>query len=255
IKGAAIASVIAEASSILFFVIYTYITVNLKKYGMDRWRSFDFGLLMRILSISCFMMLQYFFSMATWFIFFVAVERLGQRELAVANIVRSIYVMMLIPVSALSTATNSLVSNSIGAGGITHVMILIKKIAKLSFIIMVLLVGFTALFPQAILSIYTNETALIAESVPSVYIICCAMLIASVSNIIFSGVSGTGNTQAALILEMVTLAFYTAYIFFVGIWLQSSVAVCFTIEILYYTLLLISSYIYFKKAKWQNKKI
>ena len=31
IKGAAIASVLAEASSILFFVIYTYATVDLKE--------------------------------------------------------------------------------------------------------------------------------------------------------------------------------------------------------------------------------
>ena len=91
IKGAAIASVIAEAASLLFFLIYTYITVNLKKYGLNRLRSFDPVLLMRILSISCFTMLQYFLSMATWFVFFVAVERLGQRELAIANIVRSIY--------------------------------------------------------------------------------------------------------------------------------------------------------------------
>lgn len=255
IKGAAIASVIAEASSILFFLIYTYITVDLKKYGMDRLRSFDFGLLKRILSISCFTMLQYFLAMATWFIFFVAVERLGQRELAIANIVRSIYIMMLIPVNALSTTTNSLVSNAIGAGGIGHVMALIRKIASFSFVIMVILVSITVFCPQAILSIYTNEAALIAESVPSVYVICLAMLIASVANVVFNGVSGTGNTQAALILEMVTLAFYTAYIFFVGIWLQASVEICFTIEILYYTLLLTTSYIYFKKAKWQNKKI
>lgn len=54
IKGAAIASVLAEASSILFFLIYTYISVDLKKYGLNRLRSFDPALLMRILSISCF---------------------------------------------------------------------------------------------------------------------------------------------------------------------------------------------------------
>ncbi len=119
IKGAAIASVIAEAASLLFFLIYTYITVNLKKYGLNRLRSFDPVLLMRILSISCFTMLQYFLSMATWFVFFVAVERLGQRELAIANIVRSIYIVMLIPVNALATTTNSLVSNAIGAGAST----------------------------------------------------------------------------------------------------------------------------------------
>ena len=255
IKGAAIASVIAEASSILFFLIYTYLTVDLKKYGMNRLRSFDLALLVRILSISCFTMLQYFLAMATWFIFFVAVERLGQRELAIANIVRSIYIVMLIPVNALSTTANSLVSNAIGAGGIAYVIALIKKIARFSFIIMLILVSITALFPQVMLSVYTNEAALIAESVPSVYVICLAMLIASVANVVFNGVSGTGNTQAALILEVVTLAFYGAYIFFVGIWLKASVEICFTIEILYYTLLFITSYIYFKKAKWQNKKI
>ncbi|WP_455590512.1 MATE family efflux transporter [Bacteroides sp.] len=255
IKGAAIASVIAEAVSTLFFLIYTYITVNLRKYGLNHLRSFDPALLMRILSISCFTMLQYFLAMATWFLFFVAVERLGQRQLAIANIVRSIYIVMLIPVNSLSTTANSLVSNAIGAGGINQVTRLIKKIARFSFFIMLVLVTFTALFPQAMLSIYTNETALITESVPSLYVICIAMLIASVANVVFNGVSGTGNTQAALMLETITIVFYGSYIIFIGIWLKAPVEWCFTIEILYYVLLLLTSYIYFKKAKWQNKRI
>lgn len=255
IKGAAIASVIAEAASILFFLIYTYVTVDLKKYGLNHLRSFDLALLMRILSISCFTMLQYFLAMATWFLFFVAVERLGQRQLAIANIVRSIYIVMLIPVNSLSTTANSLVSNAIGAGGISQVTKLIGKIARFSFIIMLVLAGFAALFPHAMLSIYTNETALIAESVPSLYVICAAMLIASVANVVFNGVSGTGNTQAALMLETITIVFYGSYIVFIGMWLKAPVEWCFTIEILYYSILLLASYIYFKKAKWQNKKI
>ena len=200
-------------------------------------------------------MLQYFLSMATWFVFFVAVERLGQRELAIANIVRSIYIVMLIPVNALATTTNSLVSNAIGAGGINYVMPLINKIGRFSFLIMLGLVIITALFPQALLSVYTNETALINESVSSVYVICVAMLIASVANVVFNGISGTGNTQAALTLEAITIAIYGSYIIFIGMWVKAPIEWCFTIEILYYTLLLATSYIYFKKAKWQNKKI
>ncbi len=255
IKGAALASVIAEGVSILFLILYTFFTVNLKKYGLNHFRSFDGALLMRILSISCFTMLQYFLSMGTWFVFFVAVERLGQRELAIANIVRSIYVVMLIPVNALATSTNSLVSNAIGAGGIRHVVPLINKIARFSFFIMLVLAGLVAAFPQLMLSVYTNEAALIAESIPSVYVICCAMLIASVANIVFNGISGTGNTQAALILETITIVIYGSYIILIGMWLKAPIEICFTIEILYYTLLLVLSYIYLKKAKWQNKKI
>ncbi len=255
IKGAAIASVLAEAGSVCFFLMYTYATVDLKRYGLNHLRSFNWDLLKRVLSISSFTMLQYFLSMAIWFVFFVAVERLGQRELAIANIVRSIYLILLIPVHALGTTSNSLVSNTIGAGGAQYVIPLINKIGRLSFFIMLGLVTVSVLFTQPLLSIYTNEQALIAESVPSVYVICFAMLIASVAGIAFNGISGTGNTQAALLFEMITLVAYGAYILIVGIWLKAPVEICFTIEILYYTLLLITSYIYLKKAKWQHKRI
>lgn len=255
LKGAAIASVIAEAASLLFFLIYTWARIDFKKYGLNHWQRVDLSVLGRILSISCFTMVQYFLAMATWFVFFVAVERLGQRELAIANIVRSIYIVILIPVQSLSTTTNSLVSNLIGAGGVSHVMQLMRKIARMSFIIMAVCVIVLMLFPKAMLSVYTNEAALLADSVPSLYVIGVAMLIASVSNIYFNGISGTGNTQAALILELATLAIYAGYVFGVGLYLKAPVAICFTTEVLYYALLLICSLIYLKKAKWQNKKI
>ena len=255
IAGAAIASVLAEAVSILFLLVFTYISVDLKKFGLNRFHSFDFSLLGRILSISCFTMLQYFLSMATWFVFFVAVERLGQRELAIANIVRSIYVVLLIPVNALATTTNSLVSNAIGAGGIRYVIPLIKKIARFSFFIMLVIVLFMALFPEYPLAVYTSDAGLVSDSVSSVYVVCCAMLIASVANVIFNGISGTGNTQAALILETITIIVYGGGIILIGMVCKAPISVCFTVEIIYYSLLLLCSCLYFKKAKWQNKKI
>ena len=255
LKGAAIASVVAEAASLLFGVIYTWLYVDLKKYGLNHWPQWDSALLGRILSISCFTMVQYFISMSTWFVFFMAVERLGERQLAIANIIRSIYIVLLIPVQALSTAANTMVSNLIGAGGIAHVMQLMKKIAKVSFVIVIICIGFISIFPQLSLSVYTNDTALISESIPSLYVIGVAMLVAAVANIYFNGISGTGNTQAALWLETSTLIVYAIYIFAIGWWAKAPVAICFTTEILYYGLLLATSLIYLKKANWQNKKI
>lgn len=255
IKGAAIASVIAEASSTAFYLLYTYVFVEFKKYCLNKFGTFDFKLLGRILSISCFTMLQHFLSMGTFFVFFMVVERIGTRELAIANIVRSIYVVMFIPVNSLSATANSLVSNSIGAGGVSQVIPLIKKIARFSLLLMIALAGAIALFPKTILSVYTSNPELISDSVSSIYVICIAMIIASVANVVFNGVSGTGNTRSALMLESATLVFYVAYIFFVGSFMKAPVAICFTTEILYYALLLLVSAIYFRKAKWQNKRI
>ena len=256
IKGAAIASVIAEAVSILFFLIYTYVKVDFIKYGLNNIRhSFNPKLLLRILHISSFTMLQYFLSMSTWFVFFVAVERLGEQQLAISNIVRSIYVIILIPVNALSTTTNSLVSNLIGAGGIADVPKLIWKIARVSLFIMVCTLIIIFLFPRDILSVYTNNPDLIEGAVNSLYVIILAMLLASVSNIFFSAISGTGNTQSALILEIITLVIYVGYVVFVGYILKAPVEICFTTEIVYYGLLLLVSYVYLKRGKWQSKNI
>ncbi|WP_304326087.1 MATE family efflux transporter [Phocaeicola plebeius] len=255
VRGAALASVIAEASSLLFFLLYTYYKVNLKKYGLNRFGQFDLSMVLRILRISCFTMVQYFLAMAIWFVFFMALERLGQRQLAVANIVRSVYVVLLIPVQALSTTANTLVSNLIGAGGSSGVVTLLHKISRMSFLIMVVCVGLCVAFPGSILSVYTNEEALLVESVSALYVVCGAMLIASLANVYFNGISGTGNTQAALVLEVFVQVFYALYIIVVGMVIQASVDVCFTTEVIYYVLMLGSSLIYLKKAKWQNKKI
>ena len=255
IRGAALASVIAEASSMLFFVVYTYGKIDLKKYGLNRFGHFDWDMVMRILRISCFTMVQYFLSMAIWFVFFMALERLGQRQLAIANIVRSVYVVLLIPVQSLSTTANTLVSNLIGSGGVAGVVRLLHKIARMSFLIMVVCVVLCVIFPQAILSVYTNEEALLLESVPALYVVCGAMLIAALANIYFNGISGTGNTQAALVLEVGVQVFYALYIIVVGMMLRAPVDVCFTTEVIYYSLMLTFSVIYLKKAKWQNKKI
>lgn len=255
IKGAAIASVIAEASSILFFLIYTRLTVDIRKYGLDRIRSFDFGLLKRVLNISIFTMMQYFVSMSTFFFFFVVVERLGQRELAIANIVRSIYIVMFIPVNSLSTTANSFVSNAIGAGHTDQVIAIIRKIARLSFLIMAVCVIAVLAMPRTILSVYTNDPSLIDGSLPAIYVISAAMLLSSVSNIFFNGVSGTGNTRSALVMELIVLAFYCVYLYVIGIRLHMPVDICFTVELFYYAFLLIFCLIYLKKGAWQNKRI
>ena len=255
VKGAAIASVIAEAVSIVFYLIYTACTVDVEKYALNRFRSFDVKLLKRVLDISIFTMLQYFISLSTYFMLFVAVEHLGQQPLAVANIVRSVYIVLLIPVNSLSTATNTFVSNSIGAGHKEQVIPIIRHIAWLSFGIMAVFILFACLFPSAILSVYTNNEALIAASVPSLYVIATALLIGAVANIVFNGITGTGNTRSAFAIEVGTLVFYALFIYVAGVRLHLPVAVCFMTEIIYYAGLLLASLFYLRYASWQDKKI
>ena len=255
LEGAAIASVIAEAVSILFYFIYIWLTVDRAKYGLSRFRSFDFGLLKRVLDISIFTMFQYFISLSTYFILFIAVEHLGQRSLAIANIVRSLYVVMLIPINALSMTTSTFVSNCIGAGRTDEVMPVIRHISFISIAVTALIVGVLCLRPELVLSVYTGDNSLIEASVPTFYVIACALPVAAFSNIVFNGLTGTGNTRVAFVIETVTLCFYLLFIYVVAIRLQMPVSICFLTEVIYYVGLFLLSVIYLRKGNWRGKKI
>lgn len=255
LEGAALASVAAEAGSLLFFAVYTGLTVDCRKYAVKYTLAMKWRTVRTILRVSSFMMLQQFLPLATWFVFFLAIEHLGQRELAIANVVRSIYILALIPIQALSTTANTLVSNVMGAGESSKVKVVIRNIAGLSFFISLCCSAIMVMFPEEILSIYTSDVSLMSEAVPSVAVIAAALIVASLSNVVFNGISGTGNARSALWLEISAQSVYALYILCVCWWLRWPVAACFTCELVYYGLLLTVSVIYLKKADWQHARI
>ncbi len=255
IEGAAIASVLSGFVAVLFLVGYTYILIDYKKYGFSRISAIDFGLLKQVLSISVYTMFQYFISMGTYFLFFVVIERQGHHALAIANIVRSVYIFMFIPLNALSATTNSLVSNLIGEGRVKEVMSLIRRISRFSFILMAVFVLALCLFAKSIITIYTNDLSLLEGSVPSIYVIAVALIISSIAGAYFNGISGTGNTKSALVLELGVLVLYALHVYLAGVHYKLPVHFCMTAEIVYFAGLLVGSVLYLRLATWQKKKI
>ena len=255
ITGAAIAAVAAEAASVLFFIIYTATTVDLKKYGFTLIRLKNLQVVKRILDVSFSLMIQYFLSLATWLLFFLAIEHMGEMPLAVSNVIRSVYMIISIPIFAFGATTNTLVSNTIGAGRKDEVMSLLWRISRMSLLVTIILVIPAALFPGLVLSVYSSNADLINAAVPSLYVILGALPMIAVSSIFFNAVSGSGNTRAALVVEVVTLGIYIVYMGIVTTYLKASLAICWTTEPLYWGCLFLWSFMYMKRGTWQNRKI
>lgn len=256
IAGAGIAAVISEISSVLFFVIYTFITVDLKKYGFNK-MHFRFGIIRSILSISSFTMVQYFISMSTWFVFFIAIEQHSTQALAITNIVRNFYMIFFIPINAFATTANTLVGNTIGAGAIKDVIPLIRRICMVCLGVIVVIMAATIMSPEYWISYIAphDDSSLVVNTVAPLLVVVFGLPIISIGSVIFNSISGTGNTRAALVLELSTLVLYMSYIYWIVIYKQAAVAVCWTVEYVYWGFLLIFSLLYFRYAKWQNKKI
>ena len=255
IGGAALASVIAEASSTLFFIVYTRKTVDLEKYGFRR-ITFKWSVVKKVLDISIYMMLQYLLSIVTWLMFFVFIENyLGERSLAVTNIVRSLYTIVTIPSHALGSAVNTMVSNTIGAGRQNEVLNLIKRVTLISLFSMLAIILIVAVAPRLMIHIYTNDTSLIDDTVAPLYVLLTSLPFYAIGTVLFSAVSGTGNTQRALFYEIITLSGYVLYTWFIVVYLRLSVGWAWTTEHVYWGQLMFFSLFYLRSKKWVHKKI
>ena len=255
ITGAGISSVIAEVVTLLYLVWHTIYKTDMKKYGLFEFNRVELKILLNILNLSIFIMFQYFISISTWFMFFIFIERMGEEPLAVSNIGRSTYILLMIPGSALSTTVNTLVSNLIGAGRKEEVLHFIKRITGIALVIVVPMILITLFLPQIIARIYTDDPRLIAACIPVLRVISVAIVFCAVSNIIFSGVSGTGNTRTAFFIEFITLFFYLSYVYYTSIIHPSPTYVVWMSEFVYWILIGGLGYLYLLNGNWRKREI
>lgn len=255
IKGAAIASTISEIIAVLFFVIYTYKKIDTEKYQLFRFKGFDKNIFNRIIKVGGPVMLQNFLSLSSWFIFFIIIEKLGEKELAISHIIRSIYMVLMIPLFGFSSATNTLVSNLIGQGNDDKVLTLVKRVTLLSLLSTSFVLLFNVFIPRQMIGFYTNDLSLITESIPTLHVISFSMFVFAVAFISFNGLSGTGNTKTALLIEFVTISIYLVATYYIAIVLQSSLPIVWCSEVIYFGLLGSMSYAYLKWGNWRAKEI
>ncbi|MEG1635711.1 MAG: MATE family efflux transporter, partial [Rikenellaceae bacterium] len=217
VEGAAIASVIAEFSAMVFFFVFTFKVFPVKKFAMFKGHKFEFPLLKAIFKIAIPTMLQKLISFGTWLVFFSFVEKMGERPLASTMTVRSGYMMLGIPIYAFGATTNTLVSRLIGEGKLNDVMPTVTRILKLCFISLLPMALFASLAPSVMLNIYTDNTDLIASSINSVYVVVFSAFCLGYGMVFFEAISGTSNTHHGMYLEVIVLL---SYIF--TAWLTSS---------------------------------
>lgn len=255
IAGAAIASSVSECVSLLFYVVYSVFKVDFSQYGLEKFHFLQWRLLGRILDVSVWTMLQSFLAVGVWFFFFVAVEHLGERTLAVINLVRTLSMIPFILLNSFATTASSLVSNLIGEGQVQDVMKLGWKIIFMALWVVVPVLALYYLFPYQTLRLYTDNRELIAATRPVLWVMGIGSLLQIPANIWFNVVSGTGNTRTALVIECVTLLIYFLTVIVVVVVGKGSPAVCWSTEIYYQLVMLIFCYWYMRRGRWRERRI
>ncbi len=253
VGGAALASLLAEITAFIFFWIYTFVTIPHEEYGMFHWHKLQYELMGNILKVAFPCMIQRLFSFGAWFAFFILIEKMGETAIGISSVVRSTYMILIIPGFAFAATANTLTSRIIGEGKSDEVMSMLWKVVKNGVLCSAVLVVVTGIIPDLILRIYTDDLSLAAAAVPSVYVVCVATVLGAIGMVFFEAVSGTGNTTAAMALEFGVLIAYMFYVFLMS--KTRTIAHVWTAEWFYNIVMGFIAFMYIWKADWKKKKI
>lgn len=253
VAGAGLSSVLAEISACVVFFVYTFGKLPYKDYELFTFKTFDWKLLRRILRISLPTMFQRLISFGTWFLFFAMIEHLGEQEVAISGIVRSVFLLCTLTVFAYGSCANTITSRLIGAGLQDEIAGTLKRILKISLLTLLPILLVFSVFPQQIASIYTDDTLLAAHSVPALYVVYISSIMMAVAMVYFEFVSGTGRTMTALILEGVVLIFYVVYIYLATEVFHFAIQFVWTADWVYSFLLMVGSVGFMRFSKWKQK--
>lgn len=253
IKGAALASVLSECIGVVFYLLYTRY-VNMSVYAFRFFQAFDAKVIRRILNVSVWTMLQYFISIFSWFLFFLAIEHIGERPLAVSNVVRSLATMLFVIVSSFATSTSSMAGNAMGSNDIPRILPIGKVNIMLCSAILLPILVLIAIFPEGTLAIFTDSDQLITESVSSLYVMLTYFVFSIPGCILFNVVLGTGNTKVSFAIEMLAIFIYILVVGAIAAF-KPPVWICWFSEHIYWIATLLASVVYLMKADWWKKTI
>lgn len=257
IAGAGLSSTIAEAAALIVFVLYMLFDKKIKQFTLVKFSTINFDMLKLQYQVSTPIIAQMVIGLGSWFLFFSIVENLGERELAITNLVRMVYLVLCIPTWGYASGVNTMVSGFIGMRKRQAVIPITWKTAKASWLSTMIVALPVLFFPSFFLYPLLGKTdmSLIVEAQPIFYVLIGILTAFSIGAIYFNGLAGTGATLFGLKLQGFAVIIYLVYVFFIIEVFDLGLAWAWAAEIIYWCFLLFISIWYLNSGRWHWLKI
>lgn len=255
IAGAGLASTIAEALAFVVFVLYILWDEKNRAYHLFKLPVVDVEIIKAQLRLSMPIVLQSVVGMGSWFVFFIIIEDMGKTELAISNIMRAVYLLFMIPCWGFASSINTLTSTLIGKNKQEEVFAVTTKTALLSLGVTLFFAASMLYAPDFVLSVGTDQPHLIKESMRLTGVLTIILAFFSVGAIYFNGLVGTGATRQALVLQIIGVIVYLAYIYIAVHGFNCSLEVAWLAELVYWMVSLGTSVWYLHSNRWQHVEV
>jgi len=257
IAGAGLASTIAEIVAFVIFFVYILFDQKARLYHLFKLPKVDFQLIKQQYSLAIPIVAQAFVGLGSWFVFFGIVENLGERELAITNLIRMVYLILSIPTWGFASGVNTLVSNFIGQQKRQAVFPITWKTAKAAFLFTMILTIPVVIFPHEILYplLGSEDMSLITDAQPIFYVLAVILGLFALGSVFFNGLVGTGATYLGLKIQTLCAIGYLAYIYIVVNYTNGGLPWAWASEIFYWIVMLVLSLYYLGNKGWHAVKV
>ncbi len=257
IAGAGLASTLAELVALIVFSLYMFFDRALRPFKLRRIPRINADQIRSILKVASPIVAQAVVGLGSWFFFFAIIENMGERELAVSNLARIVYLLLSIPCWGYSVGVNTLVSNFIGRAQEENVWLTIRKTIWICLASTLILAVPVLLFPHYILYPFlgSEDMSLFVEAQPIFYVLFIILALFSVGGIYFNGMAGTGATLAGLRIQAISVLFYVILIYILVNYVNVSLVIAWSIEVFYWVPLIFLVHQYMMGNKWKLLKV
>ncbi len=257
IAGAGLASTIAEGVAFVVFLVYILFDKEAVKYRLFKLPRIDVALIKTQLRIGAPVVAQAVVGLGSWFVFFGIVENLGERQLAITNLARMVYLCLSIPCWGFASGINTLVSNFIGQQKRQAVLPIIEKTAKLCLATTMLLSLPVILYPTDILYplLGSEDMSLIVDAQPIFYVLLGILALFSIGGVYFNGLAGTGATYYGLKIQSLCAVGYLVFIYVVVEFTSAGLVWAWSAEIFYWIAMILLTIMYLRSKKWWSLNV
>lgn len=257
IGGSGLASSIAEGIAFTVFVVFMLLDKQNRSLKIFSVPTIDWALTRQQLKISLPVVAQAAVGQGSWVFFFGMVENLGERPLAISNLVRTVYLLLSIPLWGFSSGANTLISNLIGQQRFRDVLPATFKTGKLCLLVTMVLAVPVLLYPGVFLYplLGKSDMSLLGEAQPMFYVLLALLTLSTFGAVSFNALAGTGATFFGLKMQLFSVSMYLLYIYIITNHTHLGLVWVWMAEILYWTVMLGMTVWYLRSYQWRRLRV
>lgn len=254
IEGAALASVIAEAVAAFVLVFILIFNQDRRDFNLFNELNIKIKHVKRLLTVGLPLMIQGFFALATWTVFFTWIEQSSSYDLTVSQNIRVVYFLAFVPIFGFGATTKTYIAQYMDQKERSLIPTTIKRIQVLTILFLLVFFHGAILYPETLISIINPKEAYLEESANVLRLVFGSFLIFGFTTPYFQTINGSGNTRVTLLIEISAIVIYLIFAYvFIKVW-NWNILPIWSVEYIYFGTIGLFSILYLRFFDWRKKE-